>query len=145
VTAHDLGRFVNAQANVFDAALGEIRAGHKRSHWMWFIFPQLRGLGHSPIAQHYGIASLSEAQAYCAHPLLGSRYRACVGAVAVLEASDPVVIFGATDAMKLRSSLTLFEAAEALPVIDAVLQRFFAGERDNATQQMLAASHKTSD
>lgn len=145
MSAHDLSRFVDAQANVFDTALGEIRAGHKRSHWMWFIFPQLRGLGYSAMAEHYGIASLDEAQAYFAHPLLGSRYRVCVEAVAVLEASDPVVVFGATDAMKLRSSLTLFEAAEASPVIDAVLQRFFAGERGNATQQMLATSHKTTN
>lgn len=145
MSAHDLGRFVDAQASVFDTALAEIRAGHKRSHWMWFIFPQLRGLGHSALARHYGIASLNEAQAYLAHPLLGSRYRTCVEAVAALKARDPVAIFGPTDAMKLRSSLTLFEAAEASPVIDQVLQCFFAGERDHATQRMLAAFTKATD
>jgi uncharacterized protein (DUF1810 family) len=145
VSAHDLGRFVDAQTGVFDTALAEIRAGHKRSHWMWFIFPQLRGLGYSAMAQHYGIASLDEAQAYLAHPLLGSRYRTCVEAVAVLKARDPVAIFGPTDAMKLRSSLTLFEAVEASPVIDQLLQCLFAGARDPATQRMLAASIKATD
>jgi uncharacterized protein (DUF1810 family) len=142
VRRHDLDRFVEAQVGVFDTALAEIRSGHKRSHWMWFIFPQLRGLGHSAIAEHYGIASLAEAQAYLAHPLLGSRYRTCVDAVAALGSIEPVAIFGATDAMKLRSSLTLFEAAEALPVIGEVLERLFAGDRDHATQRILAAPNK---
>lgn len=145
MSAHDFDRFVDAQAGVFDTALAEIRAGHKRSHWMWFIFPQLRGLGHSAMARHYGIASLDKAQAYLAHPLLGSRYRTCVEAVAALKARDPVAIFGPTDAMKLRSSLTLFEAAKASPVIDQVLQCLFAGARDHATQRMLAASTKATD
>lgn len=145
MSAHGLDRFVDAQAGVFDTALAEIHAGNKRSHWMWFIFPQLRGLGYSAMAQHYGIASLDEAQAYLAHPLLGRRYRTCVEAVAVLKARDPDDIFGPTDAMKLRSSLTLFEAAEASPVIDQVMQSFFAGERDQATQRMLAASTRATD
>lgn len=139
---HDLDRFVEAQVGVFATALAEIRSGYKRSHWMWFIFPQLRGLGHSAMAKHYGIASLAEAHAYLVHPLLGSRYRTCVDAVAALRSSEPVAIFGATDAMKLRSSLTLFEAAEASPIIGEVLERLFAGERDHATQRMLAASNK---
>ena len=132
-----LARFVDAQANVYETALAEIRAGAKRSHWIWFIFPQLRGLGLSPTAHYYGIASLDEARAYLAHPLLGQRYRESVGALAGLAANDPVAVFGTIDAMKLRSSLTLFEAAEPLPIFAAALDRWFQGERDPVTQQML--------
>ena len=132
-----LARFVDAQANVYETALAEIRAGAKRSHWIWFIFPQLRGLGLSPTAHYYGIASLDEARAYLAHPLLGQRYRESVGALAGLAANDPVAVFGTIDAMKLRSSLTLFEAAEPLPIFAAALDRWFRGERDPVTQQML--------
>ena len=142
MTRDDLSRFVDAQADTYDTALAEIRSGQKRSHWMWFIFPQLRGLGHSAMAQHYGIASLDEGRAYLAHPVLGPRYRICVEAVDALGTNDPVTVFGTTDAMKLRSSLTLFEAAEPSPLIDKVLQRFFNGERDAATQQILSASAK---
>ncbi|MGF7202916.1 uncharacterized protein (DUF1810 family) [Sphingobium olei] len=141
----DLSRFVDAQSDSYDTALAEIRSGQKRSHWMWFIFPQLRGLGHSAMAQHYGIASLDEARAYFAHPVLGPRYRTCVEAVDALGTNDPVAVFGTTDAMKLRSSLTLFEAAEPSPMIDDVLNRFFNGKRDTATQQMLTLSAKTMD
>ena len=145
MTKEDLSRFVDAQADTYDTALAEIRAGQKRSHWMWFIFPQLRGLGHSTMAQHYGIASLDEARAYLAHPVLGPRYRTCVEAVDALGTNDPVAVFGTTDAMKLRSSLTLFEAAELSPMIDDVLKRFFNGKRDPATQQMLSASSNATD
>ena len=132
-----LARFVDAQANVYETALAEIRAGAKRSHWIWFIFPQLRGLGLSPTAHYYGIASLDEARAYLAHPLLGQRYRESVGALAGLAANDPVAVFGTIDAMKLRSSLTLFEAAEPLPIVAAALDCWFWGEGDPVTQQML--------
>jgi uncharacterized protein (DUF1810 family) len=111
-----LARFVEAQANSYAAALAEIRAGAKRSHWMWFIFPQLRGLGQSPTAHYYGIASMEEALAYLDHELLGPRYRACVEALQQLGTSDPVAVFGSIDAIKLRSSLTLFEAAEPDPL-----------------------------
>lgn len=145
MTGGDLSRFVDAQADIYDTALAEIRLGQKRSHWMWFIFPQLRGLGHSAMARHYGIASLDEARAYLAHPVLGPRYRTCVEAVDALSTNDPVAVFGTTDAMKLRSSLTLFEAAEPSPMIDEVLHRFFNGERDAATQQMLSASNNATD
>ncbi|MEC3950163.1 DUF1810 domain-containing protein [Sphingobium sp. HWE2-09] len=138
--AHDLARFVDAQSDSYDTALAEIRSGQKRSHWMWFIFPQLRGLGHSAMAQHYGIASLDEARTYLSHPVLGPRYRTCIEAVDALGTDDPVAVFGTTDAMKLRSSLTLFEAAEPSQLIDNVLHRFFNGGRDAATQQMLSAS-----
>lgn len=133
-----LARFVDAQANAYETALAELRAGAKRSHWIWFIFPQLRGLGLSPTAHYYGMASLDEARAYLAHPLLGQRYRECVGALAGLATNDPVAVFGTTDAMKLRSSLTLFEAAEPLPMLAAALDRWFQGERDPLTRQLLA-------
>jgi uncharacterized protein (DUF1810 family) len=133
-----LARFVEAQANVYDTALAEIRAGAKRSHWMWFVFPQLRGLGHSPTAHYYGIASLAEARAYLAHPVLGPRYLECVKALQALGGSDPVAVFGSVDAMKLRSSLTLFDAAGGPPLLDDALDRWFDGERDSATLLLLA-------
>lgn len=132
-----LARFVEAQANSYATALAEIRAGAKRSHWIWFIFPQLRSLGQSETARYYGIASMEEARAYLAHDLLGSRYRECVQALQRLHTSDPVAVFGSVDAMKLRSSLTLFEAASPEPLFSAALDRWFGGERDAATQQML--------
>lgn len=140
-----LDRFMDGQSGVYETALEEIHAGRKSSHWMWFIFPQLRGLGHSPMAQHYGISSLEEARAYLHHPILGARYRTCVDALHALANSDAVAVFGSVDAMKLRSSLTLFEAAEPLATIDRALQKFFQGERDSATQRLLAAFDKATD
>lgn len=132
-----LTRFLDAQTGSYAAALSEIHAGAKRSHWMWYVFPQLRGLGHSPTAQYYGIASIEEARAYLDHPLLGDRYRACVAALLQLHTDDPAVVFGAVDAMKLRSSLTLFEAALPDPLFADVLDRWFSGERDPATRRLL--------
>ena len=132
-----LARFVEAQANSYAAALAEIRAGAKRTHWMWFIFPQLRGLGQSPTAHYYGIASMEEARAYLDHELLGPRYRACVDALQQLGTSDPVAVFGSIDAMKLRSSLTLFEAAKPAPLFASAIDRCFGGERDAATIKLL--------
>ena len=132
-----LARFVEAQANSYAAALAEIRAGAKRTHWMWFIFPQLRGLGQSPTAHDYGIASLEEARAYLEHELLGPRYRACLDALQQLATSDPVAVFGSIDAIKLRSSLTLFEAAEPDPLFASAIDRWFGGERDAATIKLL--------
>ena len=132
-----LARFVEAQANSYAAALAEIRAGAKRSHWMWFIFPQLPGLGQSETAHYYGIASMEEARAYLDHELLGPRYRACVEALQQLATSDPVAVFGSIDAMKLRSSLTLFEAAEPDPLVASAIDRWFGGERDVATIKLL--------
>jgi len=134
-----LARFVDAQANSYAIALSEIRAGAKRSHWMWFIFPQLRGLGLSPTAHYYGIASIEEARAYLDHPTLGPRYRECVEALQQLGTSDPIAVFGTIDAMKLRSSLTLFEAATPSPLFAEALDRWFSGERDPATRHMLEA------
>lgn len=133
----DLDRFVDAQAQVWPRALAEIRRGAKRSHWMWYIFPQLAGLGRSAMATRYGIADAGEARAYLAHPLLGSRYVDCVSALQDLPGSDPVAVFGAVDAVKLRSSLTLFEAASDKPLFGAALARWFGGERDARTLERL--------
>ncbi len=135
-----LERFVDAQEQAYPRALEEIRRGAKRSHWMWFIFPQLQGLGRSAMAQRYAIGSLDEARAYLRHPTLGQRYIRCVEALQDLGGSDPVPIFGETDARKLHSSLTLFEAAGATPLIGAALDRWFAGERDEKTLKLLAAA-----
>jgi len=135
-----LDRFVQAQDGVFDRALAEIVAGEKRSHWMWFIFPQIAGLGHSAMAQRYAIGSLAQARAYLGHKLLGSRLRACVAALAALPDADPVRVFGPIDAVKLRSSLTLFEAAGGGAAFADALERWFAGNRDAATLDRLARS-----
>jgi len=138
--ARALMRFIEAQAGAYDQALAELRKGAKRSHWMWFIFPQLAGLGRSVMAKRYAIADLAEAQAYLAHPVLGRRYAACVAALADLSGSDPVAVFGAIDAMKLRSSLTLFEAAGGEPAFGAALDRWFGGARDERTLALLGHS-----
>jgi uncharacterized protein (DUF1810 family) len=132
-----LERFVEAQEPVYANALTEIRRDAKRSHWMWFVFPQLAGLGRSETARFFGIRSLEEALAYLDHPVLGRRYLECVGALQDLAVSDPVAIFGPVDAMKLRSSLTLFEAARLTPLFAAALDRWFGGARDPATLGLL--------
>ncbi len=140
MTAHDpnsLDRFIEAQAPVYATALREIRRGAKRSHWMWFIFPQLAGLGRSDTAKFFGIRSLDEARAYLEHPVLERRYLKCVAALQDLPTSDAVSVFGEVDAMKLLSSLTLFEAAGAGPSIGAALDRWVGGERDEATNRLL--------
>lgn len=137
---YQLERFVDAQDGVYDTALAELRAGSKRSHWMWFIFPQLRGLGLSPMAQLYGITSLEEARAYLEHRLLGARLRECVEAV--LPWGDRLSakqILGSIDAQKFRSSLTLFDRAEANARFAAGLAAFFAGEPDERTLALLNA------
>lgn len=138
IADQDLQRFVDAQEPIYGRVLEEIRRGQKRSHWMWFVFPQLAGLGRSAQSQRFGIASLGEASAYLAHPLLGARYVECVEALQDLSGSDPVAVFGEIDARKLRSSLTLFEAAGGKPLLGAALDRWFAGERDEQTLVMLA-------
>jgi len=134
---HDLERFVEAQHGTYETALAEIGAGAKRSHWMWFIFPQIAGLGTSAMAMRYAIASLDEAHAYLRHPLLGPRLIACVEALQALEGGTAERVFGAVDAMKLRSSLTLFEAAGGPPVIGAAIDRWFGGMPDRATLDIL--------
>ena len=138
--AFDLDRFVSAQAGgVYERALAELRAGEKRSHWMWFVFPQIAGLGRSATAIHYAIASRAEAGAYLAHPVLGPRLRECVEAILALpEDASAESIFGGIDAVKLRSSLTLFEAAgERHERFAPALDRYFDGERDGETLRRL--------
>lgn len=129
-----LERFVTAQRDSYGQALGEIRRGRKRSHWMWYVFPQIAGLGRSPTAQYYAIASLGEAQDYLAHPLLGARLRECVAALQALPAADAEAVFGPIDAAKLRSCLTLFAAAAPAEALFArALQRWFEGQADPLT------------
>ena len=137
---HDLQRFLDAQDGVYQAALAELRAGSKQSHWMWFVFPQLRGLGHSPTAQHYGIDSLAEAQAYLSHPVLGARLRECVDALlAWRDRRTAEQIFGPVDSLKLRSSLTLFARVEPSSPFTTGLNAFYDGRPDERTLAMLNA------
>lgn len=133
----DLERFVAAQADSYEAALAEIKRGAKRTHWMWYIFPQIAGLGSSSMARHYAIRSMDEARAYLDHPILGMRLRACVEALQDLPPTTAAAVFGDIDAIKLRSSLTLFAKAGGGAVFDAALQRWFDGRRDEATLQRL--------
>jgi uncharacterized protein (DUF1810 family) len=133
----DLARFVNAQAGTFEAALGELRAGRKRSHWMWFVFPQLRGLGHSSTAQFYGLSGLDEAAAYLAHPVLGPRLEAAVAAVQASPAASLNALFGAPDDLKFRSSMTLFAAAAPQGPYQGALDRWCGGEPDARTLALL--------
>jgi uncharacterized protein (DUF1810 family) len=132
----DLARFVEAQdaGGTYDAALRELRAGRKESHWMWFVFPQVEGLGRSSTAQHFGVRGLTEARAYVAHPVLGPRLVEAARALVDQPSDNPVAVLGSIDAMKLRSSMSLFAAADPdQPVYGAVLDKFFGGEQDPAT------------
>jgi len=138
----DLQRFVDAQdaGGTYARALAELRAGRKTSHWMWFVFPQIAGLGRSATARTYAISSRAEAEAYLAHPVLGPRLRECARTVAELPETDPVPVFGATDAMKLRSSMTLFTRVAPHELVFArVLDRCFGGAPDPATEERLQA------
>jgi uncharacterized protein (DUF1810 family) len=134
-----LQRFVDAQdRGVYDDALRELRAGRKRGHWMWFVFPQVAGLGRSATAQHYALTGLAEARAYAAHPVLGVRLRECARALAELPESDPERVLGDVDAVKLRSSMTLFAAAAPdEPLFRQVLDRYYGGEEDPETRRRL--------
>lgn len=132
--AYQLGRFVAAQEGVYERALAELRAGAKRSHWMWFVFPQVAGLGASPMAQRYAIGSLEEAEAYLAHPVLGERLRACTAAVNAVAGRSAHAIFGSPDDLKFRSSMTLFaRAAPGEPLFADALARYFDGAPDPRT------------
>ncbi|WP_369052414.1 DUF1810 domain-containing protein [Kineococcus terrestris] len=137
---YDLQRFVDAQdAGGHEAAVAELRAGRKRSHWMWFVFPQVTGLGRSATAVEFSIADLDEARAYLAHPVLGPRLRGCARLAAGAATGDPEELLGPTDALKLRSSMTLFAAADpGEPVFEQVLQKFYGGRRDPLTERALA-------
>jgi uncharacterized protein (DUF1810 family) len=135
---HDLQRFVDAQDPVFGNVLAELTAGAKRSHWMWFVFPQLRGLGRSATAQHFGIASADEARAYAQHPVLGPRLLRCARLLQGLPAGSMHAVFGAVDEMKLRSCLTLFSrVVPEEPLFAALLERHFGSRADEATLRLL--------
>ena len=135
---HDLQRFVDAQAGVFERALAELSTGAKRSHWMWFIFPQVAGLGFSAMAQRYAIGSKLEAEAYLAHPLLGPRLIACARAVLAVEGRSAHQIFGSPDDLKFRSSMTLFATVAPERIFAEALRKYFDGQPDEATLKALA-------
>ncbi len=135
---HDLQRFVDAQQPIYDRALAELNAGHKQSHWMWFIFPQIAGLGHSDMARRYAIKDVDEATAYLEHPLLGPRLEQCAQALLAHAERPARQILGSPDDMKLRSSMTLFAAvAPERTTFQAVLDTFFAADPDSATLSRL--------
>ena len=139
----DLRRFVDAQdaGGTYDAALAELRRGRKTSHWMWFVFPQLAGLGRSSTARHYALRGTDEARAYLAHPALGARLRSCAQALTALPTCDPVAVLGSVDAQKLRSSMTLFALVEPdEPVFGEVLDRCFGGRDDPLTRELLGGT-----
>ncbi len=137
---YDLMRFVNAQKDTYEQALRELQTGKKTSHWMWFIFPQIRGLGFSTMSKRYAIAGPAEAKAYFDHPLLGYRLITCAQAMLLHSRRSATEILGSSDAMKLQSSMTLFaNVAQSEPVFTELLQQFFAGQRDVETLQLLAA------
>ena len=136
--SYDLSRFHAAQARDYDTALSEIRAGRKRSHWMWYIFPQIRGLGFSSTAQYYALSGLGEAKAYLADPVLRQRLLEISGALLELDSSDPSQVMGYPDDLKLRSSMTLFAQADPdCPVFPAVLRKFYHGSPDERTLALL--------
>ena len=138
---HDLARFVEAQATTYDRALAELRLGRKESHWMWFIFPQIAGLGQSPMARRYAIRSLREATAYLAHPVLGPRLLECAEAVLAIEHRPAIEVFGQPDDVKLRSSATLFALVSQPPsIFDRVIDKYFGGERDDRTIRLVVGT-----
>lgn len=137
-----LQRFILAQNAVYDTVLAELRAGRKRSHWMWFIFPQITGLGHSAMAQEFAIACLEEAQAYLRHPLLGARLRECSGLVAAASGLSAKEIFGYPDHMKFHSSMTLFaQATDDNQVFTDCLHKYFEGKEDTLTLTQLRSQN----
>lgn len=139
--SYDLDRFVLAQdaGGIYQRALDELRGGAKRSHWMWFVFPQIAGLGQSPTARKYAVTGIDEAQAYLRHPVLGPRLLECAGVVAGLEGRTAAEIFGGIDERKLHSSMTLFLRADPEPnVFQAMFAKYFAGLPDAATDRLLS-------
>ena len=134
---YDLDRFVRAQAADYDRALSELRGGKKRSHWMWYIFPQIEGLGQSPMSHRYSIKSAAEARAYLDHPVLGLRLRECAAAVNGIAGRSALEIFGSPDDMKLRSCATLFANVSDDNVFEQVLQKYFNGQHDQETLRRL--------
>ncbi len=136
----NLNRFVEAQADVYDEVLQELLIGQKQSHWMWFVFPQLKGLGHSPTASFYGIASLAEAREYLSHPLLGARLLECTQLVLDIEGRSAYEIFSSPDDFKFRSCMTLFQACEGhSQFFGAALREYYDNQPDERTLQLLQA------
>lgn len=134
----ELSRFLSAQETVYGGALGEIKSGSKRSHWMWFVFPQIMGLGASATSRHYAIRGAGEARAYLAHPVLGTRLRECAAALLEVEGRSVAQIFGYPDDLKLKSSMTLFEAvAQECSLFSRVLEKYYNGQRDGTTLRLL--------
>ena len=134
---HDLNRFISAQERSYDAALREIKSGHKVTHWMWYIFPQIAGLGFSSTAQFYAISSMQEAKDYYAHPVLGKRLVEISEALLALDTNDAAAVMGYPDDLKLRSSMTLFLAASGDAVFQRVLDKFYSGRPDSKTLRIL--------
>ncbi len=132
-----LDRFLTAQERSYDAALSEIKNGHKRSHWMWYIFPQIAGLGMSSTAQYYSIADIEEAKEYIDHPVLGARLFEISRALLTLDSSDATAVMGYPDDLKLRSSMTLFAQVSEDPVFNAVIDKFYSGRPDTRTLHIL--------
>lgn len=140
MSTFNLQRFVEAQAPVWDDVRAELAQARKRSHWMWFVFPQLAALGRSGTAKFYGISGADEARAYLEHPVLGARLHQCCALLLMAKGVSARDVFGEVDAMKLRSCLTLFEAVSPrTPVFEECLDRYFAGERDQLTKELLAS------
>ncbi|HEX3461007.1 MAG TPA: DUF1810 domain-containing protein [Acidimicrobiales bacterium] len=140
VDPYNLERFVAAQdaGGIYDRAVGELREGRKRSHWMWFVFPQIAGLGQSAMSREFAISSIEEARAYLRHPVLGPRLIECAGIVAAGPGRSAADVFGGIDAQKLQSSMTLFRRAmPETPEFEAVLDRYFEGQPDPATEGRL--------
>lgn len=136
----DLDRFVQAQTAVYDDALSELRAGSKRSHWMWYIFPQYEGLGRSATARRYAINSAAEARAYLDHPVLGPRLRECASAVLSVEGRSALEILGSPDDLKLRSCATLFASVSEDAVFGQLLEKYYGGQPDGETVRLLGAA-----
>jgi uncharacterized protein (DUF1810 family) len=135
---HSLERFVEAQARNYDDALAEIKRGRKQTHWMWYVFPQIQGLGFSETAKFYAIKDVQEAEAFRKHPVLGSRLISISRALLAIASNDPYQVVGSPDDMKLQSSMTLFGSLpDADPVFQAVLDKFYGGEQDRKTLQLL--------
>ncbi|MHA3978043.1 DUF1810 domain-containing protein [Halovulum sp. GXIMD14794] len=135
--ATSLERIVEAQDRQWEAILGELRTGRKVTHWMWYVFPQLMGLGRSQTARFYGLADGSEARTFLAHPVLGPRLRQCTKLLLALETNDPVEVFGSVDATKLRSCMTLFDSVSPDDTFRDVLVRFYDNEADQITLRLL--------
>jgi len=142
----DLSRFLDAQAGgVYEQALRELRAGRKQGHWIWFVLPQIAGLGRSSTSQHYALSGAAEARDYLAHPVLGPRLVECARALLDLPGDDAVAVLGPIDAVKLRSSMTLFSRAGGDPVFRAVLDKYFGGAEDDATLARLDRGRSPGD